>query len=261
MNAPHHEFRPRYESDATAEVDALRLEVERLRDFIETRAQMQERLLGAMLSESHSRIAEAMEPRIQLAASEAIAFAERRLERQESTLRALGRRFADFSREPAPAAPLQAPAQEVAAYAVGAAGAEADGLRTILLDETSQETWLRDAANLAIAPGGASRLLATHVIEHIAPEAFETRVLPHWFSRLAKGGELVIVTLDGPAFLADCGGRGNFALWRERLFASGARALRNLVDAPALDALLRRAGFTPCETSIAGLTLRVVSRA
>jgi hypothetical protein len=259
MNAPHPEFRSRYAPDSSSEVDALRLEVERLRDFMETRTQIQERLLRSMLLESQVRIAESVEPRIQLAAQEAMAFAHRGLERQESTLRALGRRFAEFARETPPAAKPEAPAADIAAYAIGPAGDEA-GVRAIPLAEDSEEAWLRDAANLPIAPGGASRLLATHIIEHIAPAALETRVLPHWRSRLAAGGELVVVTLDGPAYLADLTARTGFASWRERLFSSGARALRNLLDAPALAQVLERVGFTPAEPRRDGLALRIIAR-
>jgi hypothetical protein len=212
-----------------------------------------------MLLESQVRIAESVEPRIQLAAQEAMAFAHRGLERQESTLRALGRRFAEFARETPPAAKPEAPAADIAAYAIGPAGDEA-GVRAIPLAEDSEEAWLRDAANLPIAPGGASRLLATHIIEHIAPAALETRVLPHWRSRLAAGGELVVVTLDGPAYLADLTARTGFASWRERLFSSGARALRNLLDAPALAQVLERVGFTPAEPRRDGLALRIIAR-
>jgi len=260
MNARHPDFRPRFENDAGSELDELRLEVERLRDFIETRAQMQERLLRAMLDENHAHVAEKLEPRIQLATTEAIAFAEARLERQEATLRALGHRFAEFARMPPPDLPPQAPATKTLAYAIGPC--DDDGLKAhaLTLGEDSGEAWLRDAANLPIPPGGASRLLATHVIEHIAPSALETRVLPHWRSRLATGGELVVVTYDGPALLADLASRSDFALWRERLFAGGAKALRNLVDAPALVAALRGAGFAPDEPTRAGFAMRVVAR-
>lgn len=256
MNAPHPDFRPRYEP--AAEVDALRLEVERLRDFVETRAQMQERMLRAMLNESQGRVAEMLEPRIQLAAAEAMAYAEGRLERQESTLRALGRRFADFARETPSQAPEQPPARAVADYAIGVG--EAQGATQILLSEDSEDAWLRDAAHLAIPPCGASRLVATHVIEHIAPTALETRVLPHWRSRLAQGGELVVVTLDGPTLLSDLAASADFTACRERLFSAGARSLRNLLDASTLDAMLRRAGFTPSRVSLTGSTLRVVAR-
>jgi hypothetical protein len=252
----------RYGPVTHVEIDAMRLEVERLRDLVETRAQVQERQFQAMLGESQSRVAEALEPRIQFAALEAMAFAEQRLERQEAALRALGRRFAEFAREAAPEATREFPACETAAYALGAAGEEAEGARLLSLSEDSEEAWLRDAAHLPIAPGGASRLVAANVIEHIAPAALESRVLPHWRSRLATGGELVVVTLDGPALLADLAARADFALWRERMFGPSARALRNLLDAPALVALLTRAGFTPeAPTRGDGFVLRVVARA
>ena len=262
MNAPRSEFLQRYGSDAHFEIDALRLEVEQLRDFVETRAQTQERLFRALLGESQSRLAEAMEPRIHFAAQKAIAYAEQRLERQEAALRALARRFAEFARQTAPEATPEVPACEVAAYALGAVGDEAKDARRLRLSEDSEEAFARDAAHLPIAPGGASRLVAARVIEHIAPEAMERRVLPHWRSRLATGGELVVLTLDGPAFLADLAARGDFALWRESLFGAGAQALRNLLDAPALVAMLTRAGFSPqTPTQGDGFVLRVVARA
>jgi hypothetical protein len=61
--------------------------------------------------------------------------------------------------------------------------------------------------------------------------------------------------------LADLAGRSDFALWRERLFGGGARALRNLLDASALVELLARTGFAPAAPSCAGGALRVVARA
>ena len=262
MSAPRSEFLQRYGAEPHVEIDALRVEVERLRDLVETRAPMQESQFQAILGDSHSRLVEAMEPRIQFAAQEAMAYAEQRLERQESALRALGRRFADFAREVAPEAAPEFPACEAAAYAMGAQGGDAAGARLLPLSEESGEAWLRDAVHLPIAPGGASRLVATHVIEHIAPAALEARVLPHWRSRLASGGELVVVTLDGPAFLADLAARADFGLWRDRLFGEGARALRNLLDASALVTLLVRAGFTPePPTQSEGFLLRIVARA
>lgn len=262
MSAPRSEFLQRYGADTHAEMDALRLEVERLRDLVETRAQIQEQHFHKMLTESQSRTAEAMEPRIQFAAQEAMAFAEQRLERQEATLRALGRRFAEFAREVAPPAPPEAPACETAAYALGAAGADASGARMLSLDEASEATFVRDAAHLPIAPGGASRLVAANIVEHITPAELQARVLPHWRSRLATGGELVVLTLDGPALLADLAARADFAAYRERLFGPGARALRNLLDAQTLVALLSRAGFTPeAPTQGEGFALRVVARA
>lgn len=91
--------------------DEFRREIDRLRAFVESRAQAQEDMLRAMLAQSASRAAEALEGRIQLAAREAIAYAAGGLERQEATLRALGRRVAELHREPpSPEAPLAAPA-------------------------------------------------------------------------------------------------------------------------------------------------------
>jgi hypothetical protein len=262
MNAPRSEFRQRYDSDGPGEIDALRLDVERLRDLVESRAQGQERMFRAMLTENQAKIAEALEPRIQFAAQEAMAFAEQRLDRHEAVLRALGRRFAEFAREPAPDASPERPALQAATYTLGTGGEPPPGALRLTLSEASEDAWTRDASHLPIGPGGASRLFAAHVIEHIAPAALETRVLPHWRTRMTAGGELVVVTLDGPAYLADLAARADFALWRERLFASGARALRNLLDAPALSALLARTGFAPEPvTQGDGFVLRVVARA
>lgn len=261
MNAHHPDFRPLYGSLANSGIDELRLEVERLRDFMETRAQMQERLLRAMLGEHDAHLAETLEPRIRLATAEAIAFADARLERHEATMRALGHRFAEFARQPTPDALAQAADVAPAAdYTIGLFGDEGAGERALSLAEDSEEAWLRDATHLPIPPGGASRLVARHVIEHFVPSVLETRVLPHWRSRLATGGELVVVTYDGPALLADLAVRSDFALWRERLFAGGARALRNLVDASALVEVLRGAGFAPDEPTRSGFALRVVAR-
>ena len=77
------------------EVEELRREVERLRAFVEVRAQAQENLTRAMLAQSTARGAEALEARIQRAASEAMAFAAEGLEKHEAALRALGRRLTE----------------------------------------------------------------------------------------------------------------------------------------------------------------------
>ncbi len=52
--------------------DDAKLEIERLRAFVEMRAQAQENLMRAMLEESAVRAAEALESRIQLAIGEAM---------------------------------------------------------------------------------------------------------------------------------------------------------------------------------------------
>ena len=85
-----------------SEIDALRLEIEQLRAFVEMRAQAQENMVRAVTLEARTRFAEAVEERIQLAAREAIAFAEQGLSQHEAALRALGRRVAELSRDAPP---------------------------------------------------------------------------------------------------------------------------------------------------------------
>src|ERR1700722_6404288 len=84
------------------EIDALRVEIERLRVFVEMRAQAQENMVQAVTLEARARFAEAVEERIPLAAREAIAFAEQGLSQHEAALRALGRRVAVLSRDASP---------------------------------------------------------------------------------------------------------------------------------------------------------------
>ncbi|HXT09376.1 MAG TPA: hypothetical protein VN715_20870 [Roseiarcus sp.] len=241
-----HPWRSRPAAPAPAHVgeEELRREVERLRAYVESRLQTQEHLLRAMLAESPVRTAEALEGRIQLAAGEAIAFAESGLERQEATLRALARRVAELTREaPAPETARVAPAA-TGAFWIGAGAPEAQDLRRL---DIREDFYLADLANLPILPGGASRLTAAHVVEFVPAAALAESILPHWRSRLAPGGELVVVTLDGPAWAADLA-RGDFATLRRRLGADGAgRPPRNLLDAAGLAEALHAAGLQPGE--------------
>lgn len=240
----------------------LRREVDRLRAFVESRAQAQEGLLRAMLAESAARSAEALEGRIQLAVREAIAFAESGLGRQEATLRALGRRVAELTREtPAAEAALPA-AAATGAFWIGENAPEARNFRRLDIRCGREDAFLADLANLAILPGGASALTAAHIVEFVPAAALAETILPHWRSRLAPGGELVVVTLDGPAWAADLA-QGDFASLRRRLGADGTRRPpRNLFDAASLAAALRAAGLEPGEPRRAPpFALEIVARA
>jgi hypothetical protein len=240
--------------------EELRLEVARLRAFVEMRVQAQENLMRAMLLESATRAAEALEGRIQLAADEAIAYAEQGLERHDAALGAFGRRLAELSRRPPEPEPAAPPAG-VGEYLIGAGDGWPQCRRLPLRDET-EAAFLADLANLPILPGGASRLVAAHVVEYAPADALETRLLPHWRSRLAPGGELVIVTLDGPAWADDLKRAGDFARLRERLALDGAgRPLRQVFDAAGLAAALREAGFAPGPPEfIAPFALQIVAK-
>jgi hypothetical protein len=98
---------------------------------------------------------------------------------------------------------------------------------------------------LPILPGGAAKLVAAHVVEFVAAAALSQKLLPHWRTRLAPGGELIVVTLDGPAWAADLKrGACDFAALRERLGVDGASPpLRQLFDAATLTGALQEAGF------------------
>jgi hypothetical protein len=248
---------------AQFEFDALRREIERLRAFVELRAQAQEDLARAMLAESAARAAEALESRIQLAAREAMAFAEQGLEAHEATLRALGRRIAEMSRAaPAPPEAILAAPAAAGAYWIGAGATEARDGRRLDIRDDSEEAFIADLGHLPILPGGAARLLASRVVEHVAMAALTQTLLPHWRSRLAPGGELVVVTLDGPAWAADLARDSDFASFRRRLGAEGAaRPLRNLFDAAGLADVLRAADLTPEPPTTAGHELTIVARA
>lgn len=244
--------------------DDLRLEIERLRAFVEMRAQAQENLMHAMLSESAARAAEALEGRIQLAVGEAMAFAEHGFERHEASLRAFGRRLAELSREAwAPTEPSPVALAEAGEFLIGAASADWPGCLRLPLRDESEAAFLADLAHLPILPGGAARLVVAHVVEFTPAEAFEARLLPHWRDCLAPGGELVILTLDGPAWAADIQrGECDFAALRERLGVDGAsRPLQQLFDAAALIDALREAGLaTDPPEPIAPFALKVVAR-
>ncbi len=262
MSAP--QARPRLveADDARFELQELRREIEHLRAFVELRAQTQENLTRAVLSESTARAAEALESRIQLAVGEAMAFAEQGLLMHEATLRALGRRIAEMSKEARLAAePVLAPLSAAGDYLIGA-GEAREGRRLEIRDD-SEDAFLADLGNLPILPGGAARLVAAHIVEHVATAALTQSLLPHWRSRLAPGGELVVVTLDGPAWASDLARAGpDFATLRRRFRAEGsARPLRNLFDAAGLAEVLREAGLTPEAPETAGLELTVVARA
>ena len=240
-------WRPRSAAPAAPRVDVEEVgrEVERLRAFVESRAQAQENLMRAMLAESASRAAEALEDRIQIAAREAVAFAASGFERQEATLRALARRVAELAREtPAPESALAAPAT-TGAFWIGAGAPEALDFRRI---EIREDAFLADLANLPILPGGASTLAVANVVEFVPASALADSILPHWRSRIAPGGELVVVTLDGPAWAADLARQGDFASLRSRLCADGiGRPPRNLFDAAGLAEALRAVGLEPGE--------------
>ncbi len=245
---------------ARFEMDELRREIDRLRAFVELRAQAQENLARAMLLESTARAAEALEGRIQLAAREAMAFADHGLQRHEATLRALGRRVAEMSREtPAPPEILFA-APVAGAYLIGAC-ADARDCRRLDIRDDSEDAFLADLANLPILPGGAAKLVAAHVVEFVPAAALAQRILPHWRSRLAPGGELVVLTLDGPAWAADLARDArDFGSLRRRLGA--ARPPRNLFDAAELAEVLREAGLTPeAPEAAARHELKIVARA
>jgi len=239
--------------------DDLRLEIERLRAFVEMRAQAQENLVRAILAEGATRAAEALEGRIQLAVDEAIAFAGQGLERHEAALHAFGRRLAELTREQY-CAPEPAPVA-IGEYLIGEPGGWPECRRLPLRDD-SEAGFLADLANLPILPGGAAKLVAAGIVEYATAAALAERLLPHWRSRLAPGGELVVVTLDGPAWAADLRRAASFTALRERLGFDGAgRPLRQLFDADGLAEALRRAGFAPEPVErIEPHSLRVVAR-
>ena len=91
------------------------------------------------------------------------------------------------------------------------------------------------------------------------------KILPHWRERLAPGGELVVVTLDGPAWAADLARRAaDFEGFRARLGADGAQPpLRNVLSEDALRDVLLAAGFAevePASRDPEKLTIRIVAR-
>lgn len=252
-------------SNSANETTELFHEVERLRASVDARVRALEEESQAMLAGFAARVAEAVESRIQLAAQEAMAFAEQGLQHHEAALRALGRRVAELSRQPLPieALPLTAPAA-TAAYMMGVASVETRDCRRIDIRDGAEASLVADLANLPILPGGASKLVVSHVVEFASATALAQNVLPHWRSRLAPGGELVVVTLDGPAWVSDLLSLGNdFTRLRERLGADGlARPLRHLFAPEELSALLTGAGFAPeAATRAPGFDMRIAAKA
>ena len=248
---------------ANADVEKdLRLEIERLRGFVELRAQVQENMMRAMVVESAARAREALEGRIQAAAREAIAFAYQGLESHEAALRALGRRVAELSREPTEPEPAFATTPGVGLYALGLAVGDGADCQSLGVGDASDPGFLSALAHLPILPGGAAKLVAAHVVEFAPMAALAEKILPHWRSRMAPGGELVIVTLDGPAWAAELArADGTFESIRRRLGAEGAgRPVRNLFDPDGLAAALRAAGFAPDAPEITGTRLKIVAR-
>jgi len=221
--------------------DDLAREIERLRDYVERRAQTQENLVRAMLAQSTAHVAEALEGRIQLATREAIAFAEQGLDLHDAALAAFGRKLAEFSREPTLPLAEVAPA-EARDFLIGATAARWSGCTPLPASE---------AGCLPILPEGAARLVVNELVEQFTAQALSS-LLAHWRSRLMPEGELIVVTLDGPALAAD------LAALRARLAA--ASPLRQLFDAERLGEVLRAAGFAPSEPIRSGRMLEVVAR-
>jgi hypothetical protein len=238
---------------ARSEFEELRREIERLRAFVELRAQTQENLTRAMLAQSTARTAEALEGRIQIAAREAMAFAAEGLEKHEATLRALGRRLAETPAAPAAPEPQAAAPFSTGAYLIGGGGGGVDARDCKWLDirDDSEDAFLADLANLPIPQGGAAKLVAAHVAEFVSAASLRQSILPHWRSRLAPGGELVVVTLDGPAWAAALARTaGDFARFRRTLSVEG-KPPRSLFDAAEWVKMLGEAGLTPGEPATA----------
>ncbi len=245
-----------------SEIDALRLEIERLRGFVELRAQVQENMMHAMVVEGAARAREALEARIQAAAREAIAFAYQGLESHEAALRALGRRVAELSREPPEPERAFAGPPGVGLYALGLAVGDGSDCQGLDVGDATDPAFLSALAHLPILPGGAVKLVAAHVIEFAPMATLAERILPHWRSRMAPDGELVIITRDGPAWTAELArADGTFESIRRRLGADGAGCpVRHLFDPDGLAATLRAAGFAPDAPQITGTQLRIVAR-
>jgi hypothetical protein len=248
------------------EIETLRVEIERLRAFLEMRAQAQENMVRAVTLEAGARFAEAIEERIQLAAREAIAFAEHGLSQHEAALRALGRHVAELSRD---ASPLPRPgalaAPVVRDYLIGATDEDGEGCLKLELRDDREDTFLADLANLPILPRGAAKLVASYIVERVPARELTEKILPHWRDKLAPRGELVIVTLDGPAWAEDLARRAaDFEGFRASLGAEGARPPpRNVFDEEALRNVLFAAGFAevePASRDREKLTMRTVAR-
>ncbi len=251
-----------------SEVAALRAEIERLRAFVELRAQAQEDMIRAITLGARTRMVEAVEERIQLAAREAIAFAEGGLIQHEAALRALGRRVAELSREAPPVRlpePNRLAASAVRAYLIGSSEEDSPGCLNLELRQEREDTFLFDLANLPILPGAAEKLVAGHIVERAPAYELTENILPHWRERLAPGGELVVLTLDGPAWAADLASHAaDFECFRVRLGADGVRAApRNVFDEASLRSALLAAGFAEIELASRDaetMTMRMIAR-
>jgi hypothetical protein len=248
------------------ELETLRVEVDRLRVFVETRAQAQENLVRAMLRDTGARAGEALEARIDLAVREAIAFADQGLSQQQAALRLLGRRVAELSKElsaPNVTPWVGDPAPPVGAYLLGAPAPEWGNCRRLEIREDNEDVFVADLADLGVPPGGAEKLVASHVLEYAPIRALEEAILPHWRERLAPGGEVVIVTVDGPAWTAELArDAADFERMRVRLGASAARGLRSLFDFESLARLLSATGLAVAErpNGTDRLELRAIAR-
>lgn len=210
-----------------------------------------------------ARVAEVIEPRVQLACREAMAFAASRVDEYckplEVGFRALGRRVsasskAEFSKsephEPSPTKMIK-----TAHYAIGTASAETQDCHHLDLSDVS------GFSHLPIPPEGASKLVVSHSVEHVTPALLSSTILPHWHSLIVPGGELILVTLDGPAWSADLARMGkDFEQFRQHL--SRGQGLTWLYSAEELDLALREAGFLPePPASIAPCVLKIRARA
>ena len=113
-----------------------------------------------------------------------------------------------------------------------------------------------EAGAIGLAPGSASEIFSSHLLEHFPEEALKRRILPHWSALLREGGQLRAVVPDGDMMIRQCAaGAYPFADFREVLF--GAQDYRgdfhfNLFTPESLSVLLTEAGYRDIAVRVRG---------
>jgi predicted SAM-dependent methyltransferase len=100
------------------------------------------------------------------------------------------------------------------------------------------------AMDLPFAPGSVKEIVSEHLLESFSSDELARDILPHWFSRLVPGGDLVAVVTDIDAALKEhVAGRISLEDLRRLAFGAPESSSRAIHTAESLSQLFAGAGF------------------